>query len=86
MSKSETGRRPSVCRAVLYRTSHADEQWNGKSEHAAIITGVVSNDVVDLIVFPVGGMPLPRVNVVRAGAEDTPMGFARSSWAWPVIS
>ena len=87
MSKPEPNKpvlqRPSLCRAVLYRTSHGDEQWAGKSQHAAIITGVVSNDVVDLIVFPAGGVPVPRLNVPREGVEQLPMGFSKSAWAWP---
>lgn len=78
--------RPSLCRAVLYRSSHADEQWNGKSEHAAIITGVVSGDVVDLIVFPAGQMPMPILSVPREGTEATPMGFSKNAWAWPTLS
>jgi len=90
MSKPETSnrapRRPSLCRDVLYRTSHGDEQWNGSSEHAAKITGVVSGDVVNLIVFPNGGMPVPRLNVSRQGTGKTPKGFPSCSWAWPVVS
>ena len=88
MSKSEPTRtqRPSLCRAVIYRTGHADEQWNDASRHAAIITGVVSDDVVNLIVFPDGGMPVPRLNVSREGSENTPKGFTSCSWAWPVLS
>jgi len=90
MSKPEPNKspfpRPSLCRAVLYRTSHPDEQWEGRSEHAAIITGVVSRDVVNLIVFPDGGMPLPRRNVYREGVTKTPAGFASSAWAWPPIA
>lgn len=90
MSKPEPNkaapRRPSLNRAVLYRTTHADEQWNGASEHAAIITGVISEDAVNLIVFPNGGMPVPRLNVSREGTAKTPEGFPSACWAWPLVS
>lgn len=72
--------RPSVSRAVLYRSS---DERNGKREDAAIITGVVSSDIVSLIVFPDGGVPIVRMNVPREGSLKLLRGFpSQACWAW----
>lgn len=74
-------RRASVSRAVLYRSS---DERNGKREHAAIITGVVSGDIVNLIVFPDGGVPVVCMNVQREGSFKPLKGFlSQDCWAWP---
>jgi hypothetical protein len=73
---------PSLRRLVLYRSTFDDEQWNGAGEHAALITGVVSSDVVNLLVFPNGGDPVVRLRVAREGSFSPTPGFPVRFWAW----
>lgn len=76
-------RKPAKPQLVLYRTSYPEEQWGGAAEHSAVITGVASDTVVTLTVFPEGEAPVTR-NAVRLEGSFTPLdGFPSCSWAWP---
>jgi hypothetical protein len=75
--------RPTICRVVVFRSSFDEEHWNGASEHPAMITGVVSDDVVNLMVFPDGAAPVTRMRVCREGSFEPTPGFPSHAWAWP---
>lgn len=73
----------SLGRVVIFQTGFPEEHWNGATEHAAMITGVVAADIVHLTVFPAGAAPAPRLNVRRAGSFAPIDGFPSHSWKWP---
>jgi hypothetical protein len=68
---------------VIFHSTFPEEGWNGAKEHAAMITGVASGDVVDLTIFPAGEMPVPLRRVHRKGSFVPIDGFPYRCWAWP---
>lgn len=67
---------PSLGLPVIVKTS---EKISGQDEHAAIITQVHSDDVVNVIVFPGSGQPYPIESVARF--KHSVAGSL--SWRWP---
>ncbi len=68
--------RPGLAQPVIVTTA---KKIGGQDEHAAIITGVVSDDVVHVLLMPAGEQPypisgVPHVKSVSPGAL---------SWRWP---
>jgi hypothetical protein len=57
--------KPALTDAVLVTTREA---IGGQKEHAAIVTKVISDDVVNVMVLPSAGQPYPIEAVARTGA------------------
>lgn len=69
--------KPTKGRIVLVTTP--DLKINGQTEHAAIVTQVWSETMVNTIAFPGAGDPVP---VTSVGYEDPPSETYRT-WRWP---
>jgi hypothetical protein len=67
---------PSLGLPVIVKTS---EKISGQDEHAAIITQVHSDDVVNVMVFPGTGQPYPIASIARIKHSVT----GSLSWRWP---
>lgn len=63
---------PHLGASVLVKTS---EKIEGQNEHAAIITRIHSDDLVNVMVFPGTGQPYPIASIDRAAGSP--------SWQWP---
>jgi hypothetical protein len=73
------GPKASVCRMVCY-TSAGEKSERGEI-HAAVITGVDSDEVVSLRVFTrTQDFVLPRVSLWAGAAEEQ---GAQGRWSWP---
>lgn len=75
--------KPSICRMVLFRSTYSDEQWNGASEHPAVITRVWSSTCVNLKVLCDGAAPVDLSSVELEGSFAPIDGFPHHSWSWP---
>lgn len=62
--------------SVLVQTT---SKINGQSEHAAMITQVWDDDVVNVMVFPGEGQPYPIARISRIKHSAT----GSLSWRWP---
>lgn len=69
--------RPALCRMVVVTTTGA---IRGRTEHAAMITAVISDTVVDVTMFPSGEPPYPVQGVAFAQSPSAASGI---SWRWP---
>lgn len=67
---------PALGLPVIVKTS---EKISGQDEHAAIITQVHSDDVVNVMVFPGSGQPYPIASIARIKHSVT----GSLSWRWP---
>lgn len=66
-------RRPYLGASVIVKTS---EKIGGQSEHAAVITRVHSDVLVNVMVFPAEGQAYPIASInLNAGAP---------CWRWPI--
>lgn len=77
MSEKVSSQKPSLGRTVIVTTA---KQIGGQTEHAAIITGVVSDaGAVHLMLMPAGVEPYPVSNVLHE--KIAPKGAM--CWRWP---
>lgn len=65
-----------VSRTVVVRTP---DKIGGQNEHAAIVTRVHEDNVIDVTLFPAGLDPYPVLAVAHA---DSPRA-GRIIWRWP---
>ena len=67
---------PTIGRIVYVTTP---EQLNGQNEHAAIVTQVWRDGVVNVTVFPGHGAPISLAEVVPQGHPSADQRY----WRWP---
>lgn len=77
--RAKIGDRAAISRMIIVRTL---EPINGQREHAAIITQVFENEVVNAMVMPGAGMPYP-VSDLRHIAN---VAEGHVCWRWPAKS
>lgn len=75
--------KPAICRMVIFHSTFPEERWNGATQHAAVITGVKSDDVVNLLVHPNGAQSVVQLNIPREGSFKPVAGFPHRCWVWP---
>lgn len=68
----EAPRAPYLGASVVVSTS---EKISRQSEHAALVTQVHSDDLINVMVFPGTGQPYPIASINRASGSP--------SWRWP---
>jgi hypothetical protein len=68
--------KPALALPVIVTTA---EKIDGTNEHAAIITRVISDDLVNVMVFPSNGMPYPIPSICRT--RQSALGSL--SWRFP---
>lgn len=73
---AEMTERPSLARMVLVKTP---VRIGGQDEHAAIITRVISDDLINVMLMPGTGEPYSVANI--QSAQSAPAGAI--SWRWP---
>lgn len=81
-SYSVAERAVAVGRIVLFYPGQGDCELferNGAECHPAMITRVWNDEMVNLIVFPDSGTPVPRTSV----SFGEPAVSAHSTWRWP---
>lgn len=77
LADNEPAQRPALCRMVIVTTTGA---IRGRTEHAAMITAVISDAVVDVLMSPAGEMSYPVQGVPYAESASNAPGI---SWRWP---
>lgn len=75
--------KPSICRMVVYRQPPGAVPWNGKSEHPAVITSVLSPTLVNLQVFFDNGPVEVRTSVSYDERPDVERPLHHECWHWP---
>lgn len=69
-------RSPFLAASVIVRTP---EKISGQSTHAAIVTQVVEQDLVNVMVFPGDGEPFP----IKQIRHVSNVGQNSLGWSWP---
>jgi len=72
--------KPGVGRIVIYKAAGPHEVFNGSDRHAAVITAVFSDRMVNLKVLPDLSPVFDASSVERCDAPEEP-GLRR--WYWP---
>lgn len=68
--------KPALCRWVLVRTP---TKIGGQNEHAAVITRVHSDELVNVTLHPDGEIPYPVSRIYRADSAEA----GSITWRWP---
>lgn len=71
--------KPSQGRVVLVTTP--GRTINGQDRHAALITQVWPNDMINVTIFPGSGPP-ESIGSIHYAAQPDPLG-SQTTWMWP---
>jgi len=68
--------KPALCRMVLVRTP---QKIGGQTEHAAVITRVLSDELVNVTLLPDGEAPYPVTEIYHVESPKA----GQITWRWP---